>query len=97
MSKKERKGLLFFDDPDDSDSNIVDDVSPRPSLTHDVLHTISYEELLSMLQDSDFEENYSDPDHEFEEDEEDDEDVSGIYCILLNQMPRYVLLYPKII
>lgn len=40
-----------------------------------MLHVISYEELLSILQDSDFEENYSDSNHEFEE------DTSGVYII----------------
>lgn len=45
-----------------------------------------------MLEDSNSEEIYSDPDYEFEED---DEDVSRLYG--LNQMPRYVLLYPKVI
>lgn len=79
MSKKPRKGSLFFDDPGDSDSNIVDDVFSITSSTHDMSHAISNEELLSMLQDSDFEENYNDSDYEFE-DEEDNEDVSGV-CI----------------
>lgn len=72
MSKKPRKGPLFFDDPDDSDTNIDDDVSLRQSSTRGVSHVISNEELLSILQDSDFEENYSDSDYEFEEDEEND-------------------------
>lgn len=81
MSKKLRKGPLFFDDPDDSDTNIDDDVSLRQSSTRGVSHVISNEELLSILQDSDFQENYSDSDYEFKEDEEKDKVTSGVYIV----------------
>lgn len=82
MSNQSTKRRLFSDDPSDSDSS-TDDIPPKKS-TSAPSHFLSEGELLSILQDSDFEENWKISDTESEEnseDDENDEDISGVYIV----------------
>lgn len=56
MSKKSTKGRLSFDD---NDSSIIDENLPGPSKPT-TSYPLNDDELLRLLQDSDFEENFSD-------------------------------------
>jgi len=67
MSKRSAKRRLSFDD---NDSSIIDDISPGPSKP--TSHALNDDELLALLQDSDFENENFDFDCEEEEDDDDE-------------------------
>lgn len=60
-------------------SEPFDHNSPGPSNPATSRRDFNYDELLTILQDSDIEENFLDEDAESEEDDEVDEDVNGLY------------------
>lgn len=66
MSKKSAKRRLSFDD---SDSSIIDHISPGPSKST-TSHALNDDELLALLQDSDFENKNFDFDSEEDDDDE---------------------------
>lgn len=82
MTNQSSKRCLFSDNPSDSDPS-TDDIPPKKS-TSAPSHFLSEEELLSILQDSDFERNWAVSDIESEESSEDDkndENISGVYIV----------------
>lgn len=75
MSGKSSKRRLSFD----SDSS-VDGISPGPSKPDTSRCPMNDDELLELLQNSDFEDNLSDGDFDLESEDE-DEDVNGVYIV----------------
>lgn len=76
MSKKSTKRRLSFDN-----SESINDNTPGPSNPVTSRHDLNDDELLALLLDSDFDENFSDEDIESEDDDEVDEDVNVLYIV----------------
>lgn len=79
MSKKVTKRHSSINDLDNSDLSIENNITPGPSSSK-AKHVVSNEELLALLENSDFEEDVAESDLS-SEDEEEEENVCGMYIV----------------